>query len=164
MEAAQKAHMTGRYAVSCDTFCHLLALLELGGSGAPDETHAMILSNIGSALHFMGELVLATEYYEKAVDEFGAIQTGWVAWLQAGNVNERRVAYIRSRLLQITTGERADPAVYLDGNGKMQRFTQEEMDGTDKLWSIFHPRTWWYGGYVPPGYELPSRDPPAASI
>ena len=28
---------------------------------------------------------------------------------------------------------------------------QEEMDGTDRSWSIFEPRTWWYGGHVPPG-------------
>ena len=32
------------------------------------------------------------------------------------------------------------------------------MDGTDKSWSIFQPRTWWYGGYVPSGSAPPSRD------
>ena len=31
------------------------------------------------------------------------------------------------------------------------RVSQEEMEGTDKSWSIFQPRTWWYGGYVPAG-------------
>ena len=40
---------------------------------------------------------------------------------------------------------------------------QEEMEGTEKMWSIFRPSTWWYGGYVPEGMTLPARDVPNAA-
>ena len=54
--------------------------------------------------------------------------------------------------------------MYLDGYGKTRQFTQEEMDGTDKSWSIFQPRTWWYGGYVPSGYASADSSAAASSI
>ena len=40
---------------------------------------------------------------------------------------------------------------------KEDEWTQEEMDGTDKSWSLLQPSTWWYGGYVPAGQEPPPR-------
>ena len=60
-EEAQVAHKTGRYEVSLDKFLYLLAVVELDpktGTG-PNETRATLTSNIGSALHFLGELELA---------------------------------------------------------------------------------------------------------
>ena len=60
-EEAQAAHKTGRYEVSLDKFLHLLAIVELDPSTtSPSETRATITSNIGSALHFLGETALAS--------------------------------------------------------------------------------------------------------
>ena len=59
-EEAQVAHKTGRYEVSLDKFLHLLAVTELDPKTTdPSETRATITSNIGSALHFLGETSLA---------------------------------------------------------------------------------------------------------
>ena len=59
-EEAQNAHKTGRYEVSLDKFVHLLAVIELDPSTTTvSETRATITSNIGSALHFLGETALA---------------------------------------------------------------------------------------------------------
>ena len=120
---------------------------------------ATITSNIGSALHFLGETSLAKEWYEAALEEFGKCRVGWVTWVQLGDLNAKRMSYIQARLAQIATNERPDPASYQDGYGKTRQWTQEEMDGTDQSWSIFQPRTWWYGGYVPAGEAAPEPLP-----
>jgi len=163
-EEAQAAHKTGRYEISYDHFVHLLAIIQLDPSTKyPSETTATITSNIASALHFLGELSLASEFYETALKEFGDARVGWITWVQRGNLNEKRMLYIQARLSQVATGERPDPSLYQDGYGKTRKWTQEEMDGTDKSWSVFQPRTWWYGGYVPAGHTVPSRDVPSAA-
>ena len=79
-----------------------------------------------------------------------------------GHLPSRRKEYIQARLAQLAAGERPDPSLYLDGYGKTRQFSQEEMDGTDKSWSIFQPRTWWYGGYTPSG-SAPSYQAASAS-
>ena len=225
-EVAQGAHKTGRYEVSFDKFVYILAIVEAnnGEGKGPDEMHAMITSNIASALHFLGEVQLAATYYEKALAEFEEMRVGWITWAMQGQLPQARKAYIQARLAQVAAGERPDPSLYLDGYGKTRQFTQvklmrfvmcgrpavaraahhaharhvhvpggayggappripgvraltlaspiaracascaqEEMDGTDNSWSIFQPRTWWYGGYKPEGWEPPSRDGGASS-
>jgi len=164
-EEAQDAHKTQKYEISYDRFVHLLAIHEIDpySPKAGSEIRAMLLSNLASALHFLGELTSAAEYYEKALEEFTQNRVGWMTWIQAGNLNEKRIAYIQARLAMVATGERPDPALYLDGYGKGRRWSQEEMEGTDKSWSVFQPRTWWYGGYVPSGQTVPGRDVPSAT-
>lgn len=149
---AQAAHKTGRYETSLDKFVHLLALIETDPSTTKvSETRATITSNIGSALHFLGETELAQEFYERALKEFGDSRTSWMTWLYMGDLNSKRTMYIQARLAMLAAGERPDPSSYQDGFGKSRQWTKEEMEGTDKSWSIFQPRTWWYGGYVPAG-------------
>ena len=101
--------------------------------------------------------------YEKALDEFNAIPVGWISWVTQGHLPAKRKEYIQARLAQVAAGEKPDPSLYLDGYGKTRQFTQEEMDGTDKFWSVFQPRTWWYGGHIPAGYVPPRREGAAAS-
>ena len=56
-EEAQSAHKTGRYDVSYEKFCFILAIIEMDPHrSGPDEMSAMITSNIASALHFLGEV------------------------------------------------------------------------------------------------------------
>ena len=155
-EEATAAHKTGRYEVSMDKFVHILAILETEEPKYPSEMRATVTSNVASALHFLGEYAAAKEMYERALDEFSAGSVGWLTYLQLGNLNEKRCEYIQARLAQVATGERPDPSLYLDGYGKTRQWTQEELDGTDKSWSIFQPRTWWYGGYVPAGHTVVS--------
>ena len=61
------------------------------------------------------------------------------------------MTYIQARLAMLQAGERPDPSSYQDGSGKSRKWTREEMEGTDRSWHIAYPRTWWYGGHVPPG-------------
>ena len=84
----------------------------------------MITSNVGSALHFLGEERKAAEYYEKALEEFSAIRVGWVSWAMQGHLPAKRKEYIQARLAQVAAGERPDPSLYLDGFGKTRQFTQ----------------------------------------
>jgi hypothetical protein len=143
-DEAQAAHKTGRYEVSLDKFVHLLAIVELDPSTkSPSENRATITSNIGSALHFLGETSLAQDYYEAALAEFDQVKVGWLTWLHVGNINKARMEYIQSRLAMVASGERPDPSSFQDGYGKARQWTKEEMEGTDKSWSIFQPRTWW---------------------
>lgn len=154
-EEAQVAHKTGRYEVSLDKFLYLLAVVELDpktGTG-PNETRATLTSNIGSALHFLGEFELAKDFYEAALDEFGKASVGWMTWLYVGDLNAKRMSYIQARLAMLQTGERPNPAGYQDGAGKSREWTKEEMEGTDRNWHLFYPRTWWYGGYKGSNYE-----------
>jgi len=67
------------------------------------------------------------------------------------------MAYIHARLDILQKRERPDPSSYQDGTGKTRKWTKEEMEGTDRSWSILQPRTWWYGGYVPPGQQASSN-------
>ena len=125
MDLAQSAHKTGRYEVSFDKFVYILAILESDPSAkTPDEMHAMIVSNIGSALHFLGETSIAATYYEKALEEFGQMRNGWVSWAMQGQLPEARKAYIQARLAQVAAGESPDASLYLDGYGKTRQFTQ----------------------------------------
>ena len=89
-EEAQAAHKTGRYETSLDKFVHLLALVETDPSTTKvSETRATITSNIGSALHFLGETALAKEFYERALEEFGKARMGWLSWLKARRPKSR---------------------------------------------------------------------------
>ena len=108
---------------------HLLALVETDPSTkVVDETRATVTSNIGSALHFLGETELAEEFYKKALKEFEATGTGWLTWLYMGNLNAKRVMYIQARLAMLSAGERPDPSGYQDGYGKARQWTKEEME------------------------------------
>lgn len=155
-EEAQAAHKTGKYEVSLDKFLNLLALMELDAKemSRPSEGHAIIVANIASALHFLGEVDTAKEWYEKALGELEKTPTGWYTYVTTGDINTKRMEYIHARLDILAKGERPDPSSYQDGAGKTRKWTKEEMDGTDRSWSIFQPRTWWYGGYVPPGQTV----------
>ena len=145
-EEAQAAHKTGRYETSLDKFVHLLALVETDPSTTKvSETRATITSNIGSALHFLGETALAKEFYERALEEFGKARLGWLSWLYMGNLNAKRVMYIQARLSMLSAGERPDPSSYQDGFGKSRKWTKEEMEGKSN-WSFLNPRSWFgYG-------------------
>ena len=124
-EVAQGAHKTGRYEISFDKFTYILAIIKADPSlKTPDEMHAMITSNIASALHFLGEVQLAATYYEKALAEFEEISVSWISWAMNGQLHEARKAYIQARLAQVAAGERPDASLYLDGYGKTRQFTQ----------------------------------------
>ena len=59
-EEAAIAHRRGNYAVALDKFAHMLAIIELDpNTAAESEMRATVVSNIGSALHFLGETELA---------------------------------------------------------------------------------------------------------
>jgi len=158
-EEAQAAHKTGKYEISFDKFVNLLAVIELDPSEkvGESETHATIVANIASALHFLGDSDNAKEWYARALAEFEKTPTGWYTYLVTGDLNTKRMAYIHARLDILQKRERPDPSSYQDGTGKTRKWTKEEMEGTDRSWSILQPRTWWYGGYVPPGQQASSN-------
>ena len=159
-ERAQLAHRTGNYEAALDLFCHLLAMVETDPSTtAVSEMRATMTANIASAMHFLDhENVhfrdLAKDFYERALDEFGKVEVGWITWMYYGNLTTKRMEYIRSRLDALSRGERPDPSVYQDGTGKTRHWTREEMEGTDRSWSFFSPYSWLYGGYQPTGTHV----------
>ena len=59
-EEAATAHRRGKYGEALDKFAHLLAIVELDpNTSSQSDTRATVVSNIGSALHFLGETELA---------------------------------------------------------------------------------------------------------
>ena len=154
-DKAQVAHRTGNYEGSFDLFCHLLAVVDTDPRTTnASEMRATVTANLASAMHFLGELDVAKDFYEKALDEFAKVGVGWITWLYYGNLTEKRMDYIRARLENISRGEKPDPSTYQDGSGKTRHWTKEEMEGTDSNWSFFSPYSWLYGGYKPLGAQV----------
>lgn len=154
---AQQAYKTGQYDVALDRFCHFLALVETDPSQTiVSEMRATLTSNIGTCLHFLGQDSLATEYYERALEEFANVPLSRlsVTWLLYGNVNTKRIEYIQQRLVSLKSGKPPDGSVYQDGSGKERQWSKEEMEGRVAAWSWLNPRSWFgSNGYGSLGNE-----------
>lgn len=152
-EEAQAAHQCGNYDISLDRFAHLVALSETdpkakcAPAGAhpprsaltagprrprrlPSELHATFTANLGASLHHLGRMDEAKELYEKAIEEFGQLPTGWLTWFVYGDLTAKRLEHVRMRQAVLEKGERPDPSSYQDGGGKERKWRPDEMDGS----------------------------------
>uniref|UniRef100_A0A7S0P0H3 Uncharacterized protein n=1 Tax=Calcidiscus leptoporus TaxID=127549 RepID=A0A7S0P0H3_9EUKA len=99
------------------TFAQLLAVIEKTHEDADYATRGAIVNNIGSCLHNLGEHEAARAYYQAAVEAFEKTHTPIVDRLFFGDVNRRRIDWVKSRLVDLSWGARPEEGFYLDGNG-----------------------------------------------
>jgi len=152
-EEAQTAYTAGDYELALNKFLHFLAVLESDLKSVDREIHASLVSNVGSCLHRLECVDDAKEYYQQALDYFTNCPTGRVTWLFYGDINQRRVEFIKSRLGDIALGAEPDPTKYLDANGKEQHWSKRQIAAAkdpDSTWSAWvSPRSWYRWYYTP---------------
>ena len=73
-----------------------------------------IVHNIASCLHHLGELEAAQAYYEQAIQAFERAKTPFLERMMYGNTNQRRVDFVKERLIDISWGRKPDGDKCLD--------------------------------------------------
>jgi len=105
------------YEESLNTFTHCLAVTEKTRSSRDATVRGAIVHNIASCLHHLGELEAAQAYYEQAIQAFEKAKTPFLERMMYGNTNQRRVDFVKERLIDISWGRKPDGDKYLDENG-----------------------------------------------
>merc|ERR1712110_17186 len=144
-EDAAQAYRTQDFEVALNLFTKYLACVEAYDPTDKD-TRAAIISNIGSSLHNMEDYGPAEEFYTAGIRMFEQIQTGRLTWLFYGDVNAKRLEYMKARVGELSQRQRPDLQKYLDGNGREQKWTKSEMTPGSPQWSWYNPYSWyqWY--------------------
>jgi len=117
LEQATQLYHEHRWEEALATFAQLLAVVE---KIHPASDHAMrgaIVNNIGSCLHNLGEFEAAKAYYEAAVDSFNKTSTPMVDRLLYGDINKRRIHWVKARIVDVMWERQPEERFYLDGNG-----------------------------------------------
>ena len=117
-EDAQKHYFANEFDSAAFLFARALRAAQLSGRDA--ELEATLTSNLGSALHNMGEFDEAIEKYQEALRIFERCHgaRGPVGKWMGGQATLRRTAFVRDRLQMATQGERPEPGKYLDSNAR----------------------------------------------
>jgi len=141
---SQADYKRGNYEAALDKFTHVYAMMEAENVSGTDDTFAAVVSNIGCCLHQLGEPEAAQVYYERAIQMFEKVPVSTLDWLLYGNVNQRRVEYIKARLVELGLDRKPDASQYLDGVGRRQAWSESERSGREQgLWSWFSPSSWY---------------------
>jgi len=154
-EEAQKAYKTQDYEIALTKFCKYLAAVLLDKS--PDgEVEASLLANIGSCLHHLNDDELAKKYYTQALEAFESkCYTPRMTWLFYGDINQRRIDYVKARIGVLHKGHKPDITKYLDGYGKERQWSAAEMKGEEFGYLDYVNPASWYRYYT----EVPSTEP-----
>mmetsp|Transcript_12025 Transcript_12025/g.29785 ORF Transcript_12025/g.29785 Transcript_12025/m.29785 type:complete len:231 (-) Transcript_12025:25-717(-) len=111
------------YAAAAAAFTHCMALTEERTPAHPSdyfEWRGAIVHNIASCHHHLGRADVALAYYELAARDFERalrLEAATPAWLAEGEVNRRRLAFVRQRLEDVHCGRTPRKDTYLDSNG-----------------------------------------------
>jgi len=154
-EEAQVSYKTQNYDEALTKFCKYLAAVMLDKS--PDgEVEASLLANIGSSLHHLAEDELAKKYYTKALEAFETkCYTSRMTWLFYGDINQRRIDYVKARIGVLSLGQKPDITKYLDGYGKERQWSAAEMKGEEFGYTDYINPISWYRYYT----EVPTVEP-----
>ena len=112
-------------ALNC--FTHALAISEKAHLGAATPSQGVIVHEIAECLHHLGEFEAAEAYYTQALETIRRVQTpkwearavwalGKLSGVKPPDVQQARVLFIKSRLLDVELGRLPEP-VFLDENG-----------------------------------------------
>lgn len=108
----------GKYEEALNTFTHCLAVTEKSRTSQDATVRGAVLHNIASCLHHQGKMEAAQAYYEQAVACFRKTKTPLVDRIFYGDTNQRRVDFVKERLIDISWGKKPDGDKYLDENGR----------------------------------------------
>jgi len=112
------------YEEALNTFTHCLAVTEKTRNSRDLAVRGAILHNIASCLHHLGQYTAAQQYYEQAIDSFQKCKTPMYEKMLYGNTNQRRVDFVKERLIDISWGRKPDIDKYLDENARKQPVPQ----------------------------------------
>jgi len=162
-EEAQVLYKAGDYNGSLDKFCKYLAAVKLDKTPDP-EVEASLYANLASCLHHLDELELAKKYYTLALELFEAkCATSRLTWLVYGDINQRRVDYVKARVGSLSIGQKPDKSKYLDGYGKEQQWSSYELgpEGQEFGYLDYVNPVSWYRYYTAPALEEAQPEAPA---
>jgi len=146
LEEAERAYKAMEYEVALQKFVKVLAALELDAK-VDKVQRASAVANIGTTLHCLSYLDEAQGYYVQALELFEATPTWTVTWLFYGNINQKRISFLKARLGDISLEKPVDPTQYLDGNGVERHWSTREMAtarlGPVTYFSYVNPYSWW---------------------
>jgi len=100
-----------------NTFAQVLAIVEKTRTNQDHATRGAIIHNIGSCLHNLGEFDAAQAYYEQAVESFRKASSPLVDRLFYGDINRRRIEFVKERLIDISWGRKPDEDKFLNEYG-----------------------------------------------
>ncbi|KAL1507352.1 hypothetical protein AB1Y20_008198 [Prymnesium parvum] len=106
-----------KFEEALNTFTHCLAVTEKTRTSKDQAVRGAVIHNIASCLHNLGELEAAQAYYEQAIQAFQKAETPVIEKAFFGDVNKRRISFVKERLVDITWGRRPECDKYLDENG-----------------------------------------------
>ena len=112
-----------------------------------------IVHNIASCLHHLGELEAAQAYYEQAIQAFEKAKTPFLERMMYGNTNQRRVDFVKERLIDISWGRKPDGDKYLDENGHKRPVPTQSVPGARPGASTLR-RNWAQEEPPPPPWAL----------
>jgi len=126
-EEAQLCYKRMDYRAALEHFVKYVAAVQLDTT--PDaEVEASVFANLASCLHHLEETELAKKYYTAALELFESkCATPRLTWLLYGDINQRRVDYIKARLALLSLGQKPTKSSYLDGYGKERQWSGYEL-------------------------------------
>ena len=71
----------------------------------------------------------AQAYYEQAIQAFEKAKTPFLERMMYGNTNQRRVDFVKERLIDISWGRKPDGDKYLDENGHKRPVPTQQVPG-----------------------------------
>lgn len=151
MTEAQQAYQKGSYEVAIDKFAQLSAITE-DEKKKDEETIASLRANFGSCLHNLHEFEYAKIYYKQGLEGFEKLPTSKFTWLLYGDVNAKRINYIKARLTDLAIEKLPDKSKYLDSYGAERQWSKSEMSAQgSSAWEWVSPSSWyhWARGYEP---------------
>lgn len=166
---AQDAYRDGNFEKALEKFGRYLVAIRRGHSdGYELESEASLLSNLGACLHHLDEFELAQKYYTKALDLFeNKCYTGRVAWLFYGDINQKRIDFIKARLDTLSKQQKPDASKYLNSSGNEASWEnkdgEEAVDDSGTL-AYVNPFAWYRWYYSAPAAAAPGEgEAPAAA-
>lgn len=105
-------------------FTHGLSLVEKTRTAKDLTVRGAILHNIASCLHHLGQYDAAQEYYQQAIQAFTKCKTPLHERLLHGNMNQRRLDFVKSRLIDISWGRKPDNDKYLNEHARKRPVPQ----------------------------------------
>ncbi|KAL1519199.1 hypothetical protein AB1Y20_003459 [Prymnesium parvum] len=117
LQDAKNLYHSHHWEEALNTFAQVLAIVEKTRTSSDHATRGAIVHNIGSCLHNLGEFDAAQAYYEQAVDSFRKASSPLVDRLFYGDINRRRIEFVKERLIDISWGRKPDEDKFLNEFG-----------------------------------------------
>ena len=169
LQDAKNLYHSHHWEDALNTFAQVLAIVEKTRTSQDHATRGAIVHNIGSCLHNLGEFDAAQAYYEQAVESFRKASSPLVDRLFYGDINRRRIEFVKERLIDISWGRKPDEDKFLNEFG-YKRDAPKPPDAApadatlSRNWEneppppmqesdyIANPPRWMVGMDGPPGY------------